>query len=256
MPTLVAGMAVIAAVTLVRRCWWQAARHSRSWGHSRGNAGAPKTAPSRPGRCSAEPHRGQFPSGHVAIVAGLALGAVLVASPRIRPYVATAGMLWLAVTAAAVQTLYWHRPSDAIGATLLACACCHLAARLLPADATPGITWRPAHCRSLPWPSRQPVPLPPVHARTPSCARWSSPRRPSCARSCSGRRQPALQPRQVSNRSVTPQSSQAPRGDVAYSGSNERVTAHRETTFSSATAAPRSHPALHVRSFSYTGTGP
>ncbi|MFJ1611171.1 phosphatase PAP2 family protein [Streptomyces sp. NPDC088249] len=73
-----------------------------------------------------------FPSGHVAIAAGLALGAVLVASPRSRPYVAAAGALWLAVTAAAVQALYWHRPSDALGATLLACAAYAVATRLLP----------------------------------------------------------------------------------------------------------------------------
>ncbi|MFJ4571381.1 phosphatase PAP2 family protein [Streptomyces sp. NPDC088846] len=72
-----------------------------------------------------------FPSGHVAIAAGLALGAVLVASPRSRPYVAAAGALWLAVTAA-VQALYWHRPSDALGATLLACAAYAVATRLLP----------------------------------------------------------------------------------------------------------------------------
>ncbi|MFE2935586.1 phosphatase PAP2 family protein [Streptomyces sp. NPDC059278] len=73
-----------------------------------------------------------FPSGHVAIAAGLALGAVLVASPRVRPYLATAGALWLAVTGAAVQALYWHRPSDVLGATLLACAVYALATRLLP----------------------------------------------------------------------------------------------------------------------------
>ncbi|MFG2226036.1 phosphatase PAP2 family protein [Streptomyces sp. NPDC048644] len=76
-----------------------------------------------------------FPSGHVAIAAGLVAGALLIASPRTRPYVAAAGALWLAVTAAAVQALYWHRPSDALGATLLACACYALATRLLPSVA-------------------------------------------------------------------------------------------------------------------------
>lgn len=47
------------------------------------------------------------------------------------PYVAAAGTIWLAVTAAAVQTLYWHRPSDTVSATLLACAFYSLATQLL-----------------------------------------------------------------------------------------------------------------------------
>lgn len=51
-------------------------------------------------------------------------------------------MLWLAVTAGAVQATYHHRPGDVLGSTLLACACYGLAARLLPpssaaADAHP-----------------------------------------------------------------------------------------------------------------------
>ncbi|MCB5911579.1 phosphatase PAP2 family protein [Streptomyces pinistramenti] len=87
-----------------------------------------------------------FPSGHVAIAAGLVAGALLIASPRTRPYVAAAGALWLAVTAAAVQALYWHRPSDALGATLLACAAYALATRLLPSVA-PEVPSRP---RALP----------------------------------------------------------------------------------------------------------
>ena len=33
------------------------------------------------------------------------------------------GAIWVAVVAAAVQAFYWHRPSDVLGATLLACAC-------------------------------------------------------------------------------------------------------------------------------------
>jgi membrane-associated phospholipid phosphatase len=74
-----------------------------------------------------------FPSGHVAIVAGLVLGAVLVATPRARPYVAALGTIWLALIGAAVVALLWHRPSDAIGATLVACFWYGIATRLLPA---------------------------------------------------------------------------------------------------------------------------
>ncbi|MGC4942078.1 thioredoxin domain-containing protein [Kribbella sp. DT2] len=61
-----------------------------------------------------------FPSGHVAVTAGVAIGAVLVCTPRVRPYVVAVAMVWLAFVAAAVQNLGWHRPSDALGATLLA----------------------------------------------------------------------------------------------------------------------------------------
>jgi membrane-associated phospholipid phosphatase len=73
-----------------------------------------------------------FPSGHVAIVAGLVLGAILVATPRARPYVAAVGTVWLALIGAAVVALLWHRPSDAIGATLVACLWYGVATRLLP----------------------------------------------------------------------------------------------------------------------------
>jgi hypothetical protein len=73
-----------------------------------------------------------FPSGHVAVTVGVAAGAILVSTPRARPYVAAAGLLWLAFVAAAVQNLGWHRPSDAIGATLLACISYLIATHLLP----------------------------------------------------------------------------------------------------------------------------
>ncbi len=74
-----------------------------------------------------------FPSGHVAITAGVAIGVILVCPPRARPYVVAAGMTWLAFIAAAVQNLGWHRPSDAIGATLLAGIWYLVAVRWLPA---------------------------------------------------------------------------------------------------------------------------
>lgn len=72
-----------------------------------------------------------FPSGTTAITAGLVLGIALVTPTRARPAVAALGALWLAVTAAAVQSLSWHRPSDVLGATLLACAIHHVITGLL-----------------------------------------------------------------------------------------------------------------------------
>ncbi|MEK2477129.1 phosphatase PAP2 family protein [Streptomyces noursei] len=144
MPTLVAGSALIAAVAAVRRCWWQGCAALAVVVATVGGTEVLHTVLPRPDLADA-PHNliaASFPSGHVAIVAGLVLGMTLVASPRARPYIAAAGILWLAVTAAAVQTLYWHRPSDAIGATLLGCACYSLTTRLLPAT-TAGSTVRP-----------------------------------------------------------------------------------------------------------------
>lgn len=159
MPTLLAGVAVIVAVTLVRRCWWEGSAAIGVVVVTFGGTEVLKKVLPRPGLIHAPVWftEGSLPSGHVAVAAGLALGAILIASPRIRPYVTTAGMLWLAVSAAAVQAIHHHRPSDVLGATLLACACYSLAARLLPravlppavlppADA-PGVTRRP---RALP----------------------------------------------------------------------------------------------------------
>ncbi|MGW2402190.1 phosphatase PAP2 family protein [Kitasatospora sp. NPDC001664] len=78
-----------------------------------------------------------FPSGHVAIAAALALGLALVTPERQRPHVAAAGALWVAVTAGAVQALYWHRPSDVLGAVLLACGVRLAAGRLLRPGGAP-----------------------------------------------------------------------------------------------------------------------
>ena len=89
-----------------------------------------------------------FPSGHVAVTAGVAIGAVLVSTPRVCPYVVAVGATWLAFVAAAVQNLGWHRPSDAIGATLLAGIWYLVAAHWLPAASKPAapaaVSGRPA----------------------------------------------------------------------------------------------------------------
>lgn len=134
--TLIVGMALIAIVTAVRRQWIQGIAAAGVAVATIGSAELfnkallPRPDISSAPRTSIE---ASFPSGHVAIVAGLSVAAVLIASPRTRRYVAAVGVLWLAVTSAAVQALYWHRPSDVIGATLLACAWFALATRLLPA---------------------------------------------------------------------------------------------------------------------------
>jgi membrane-associated phospholipid phosphatase len=139
--TIGAGIALIALVALVRRRWREGGAAVGVVVVSLVGAEALRSVLPRPDLVHAPSHLTEvsFPSGHVAIAAGLALGAALVASPRTRPYVVAAGALWLAVTAGGVQALYWHRPSDALGATLLACACYALATRLLPRAEPPTV---------------------------------------------------------------------------------------------------------------------
>ncbi|MFC9301783.1 phosphatase PAP2 family protein [Streptomyces albidoflavus] len=144
LPTLAVGTALVAAVALVRRRWWPGGAALGVIAATVGGKEIARAVLPRPDLVGARESllETSFPSGHVAVPAALALAAVLVASPRVRPYVTAAGMLWLTVTAAAVLATYHHRPSDVLGTTLLACACHLLATRLLPpaevpADARP-----------------------------------------------------------------------------------------------------------------------
>ncbi|MGW0843127.1 phosphatase PAP2 family protein [Streptomyces sp. NPDC002787] len=149
-PTLLVGLAVIVVLTLVRRCWW---RGCAALGVAILTTGGKEVLEStilpRPDLVGAPENLLEqgFPSGHTAIPAALTLAAVLVVSPRIRPYAATAGVLWLACIAAYSATMGGHRPSEVLGAALLACACYGLATWLLPPAAAPGATWSP---RALP----------------------------------------------------------------------------------------------------------
>ncbi|NEA36615.1 thioredoxin domain-containing protein [Streptomyces sp. SID13031] len=139
-PIFVIGVILIVGVAVLRRQWWLAvagafvpvATAAASYLLNRMILPRPdiSNAPESLMEVS-------FPSGHVAVTAGVAAGAILVSTPRARPYVAAAGVLWLAFVAAAVQNLGWHRPSDAIGATLLACIAYLVAAHLLPAATRP-----------------------------------------------------------------------------------------------------------------------
>ncbi|MGO4200581.1 phosphatase PAP2 family protein [Rhodococcus sp. TAF43] len=64
-----------------------------------------------------------FPSGHVTITVALAIGAYLVAPAWAQSWVAALGAVWVSTVAGAVQALYWHRPIDVVGATLLTGTC-------------------------------------------------------------------------------------------------------------------------------------
>ncbi|MDJ0463875.1 phosphatase PAP2 family protein [Streptomyces sp. H27-C3] len=132
--TLIGGMALIAVIAALRRRWREGCAALAAVMLTLAvTEFLSKVLLVRPDLVDApQPLVAQsFPSGHVAITAALALGCALVAPGRSRPYVAAVGALWTAVIAGGVQSLYWHRPSDVLGATLLACACYGIAVRLL-----------------------------------------------------------------------------------------------------------------------------
>jgi membrane-associated phospholipid phosphatase len=77
-----------------------------------------------------------FPSGHTATAIGCALALVLVCPPAWRGWAAVLAGSYAGFTAAAVQTVGWHRPSDAIGAAFLSFAAVTAVAAVLA-------RWRP-----------------------------------------------------------------------------------------------------------------
>jgi membrane-associated phospholipid phosphatase len=61
-----------------------------------------------------------WPSGHSTAALALALCAVLVAPPRLRPLVAVLGAAFVVAVGCALLILAWHMPSDVLGGYLLA----------------------------------------------------------------------------------------------------------------------------------------
>jgi membrane-associated phospholipid phosphatase len=61
-----------------------------------------------------------WPSGHSTAALALALCAVLVAPPRLRPLVAVLGAAFAVAVGCALLILAWHMPSDVLGGYLLA----------------------------------------------------------------------------------------------------------------------------------------
>jgi hypothetical protein len=77
-----------------------------------------------------------FPSGHTAAAIASAMAIVLVVSPAWRGLAAVLAGSFGWATAADVQTAGWHRPSDAVGAALIAFAAVTIGAAILA-------RWRP-----------------------------------------------------------------------------------------------------------------
>jgi hypothetical protein len=77
-----------------------------------------------------------FPSGHTAATIASAMALVLVVSPAWRGLAAVVAGSFGWATAAGVQTAGWHRPSDAVGAALIAFAAVTIGAAIVT-------RWRP-----------------------------------------------------------------------------------------------------------------
>ncbi|MFT3715708.1 MAG: hypothetical protein QM774_07110 [Gordonia sp. (in: high G+C Gram-positive bacteria)] len=73
-----------------------------------------------------------FPSNTVAAFTATALALAAVAAPRYRRFVFRIGALVVIVVGVMVIALQWHRPSDVLGAILLAAAVAALTEAVLP----------------------------------------------------------------------------------------------------------------------------
>lgn len=76
---------------------------------------------------------GSYPSGHVTVAVSLAAALVLVAPPAARWGAAAIGAVYAGGVGVAVIALDWHRPSDVLGAQLVAVGWAGLAAAALAA---------------------------------------------------------------------------------------------------------------------------
>jgi membrane-associated phospholipid phosphatase len=90
-----------------------------------------------------------FPSGHTATAVSCALALMLVSPPRWRGLVAVVAGFYAWGVAAEVQTAGWHRPSDSVGAALLAGAVVSLVAAFFVRWRPVAISWSRPHRISL-----------------------------------------------------------------------------------------------------------
>ena len=150
MPTLLVGLVLLAIVTVVRRRWWVGVASIATVVITIGASVVGKDVLPRPDLVAARESllATSFPSGHVAIPVALTLAAALIAPRDARRPVVAIGTVWIAFSAAAVLATYQHRVSDALGATLLACAVYLCVAPLLRGATTRA---QKRDGRSVPW---------------------------------------------------------------------------------------------------------
>ncbi len=75
-----------------------------------------------------------WPSGHSTAAMALALCAVLVSGPRLRPFVAILAGLFVAAVCVGLLVFAWHMPSDVVGGLLVASVWMALAVAALRAS--------------------------------------------------------------------------------------------------------------------------
>jgi membrane-associated phospholipid phosphatase len=124
-PTIVLGVAAIVAVGAARRRWIELVGALAGAGLAMlGTEVLGELLPRPPLDVSVFGATGNtFPSGHAAIPIALVLGLAAVVPPGARPWVVRVGGAWVALVSSVIQSMYWHRPSDVLGAALLTCAC-------------------------------------------------------------------------------------------------------------------------------------
>ncbi|MBP2326281.1 membrane-associated phospholipid phosphatase [Kibdelosporangium banguiense] len=83
-----------------------------------------------------------FPSGHVTVAAVCVFALLLVVPANVRLIVAAPGLVWIGAVGVSTLVTGWHRPSDFLGAVLLA-ASCYAVATAFVVESTPAPIDRP-----------------------------------------------------------------------------------------------------------------
>lgn len=84
-----------------------------------------------------------LPSGHTTVAASVAAAMLIVATPRLRPWVALLGAAYTAATGVSTLIGQWHRPSDVIAGVFVVLFWGALACAALPLVASSGQGRRP-----------------------------------------------------------------------------------------------------------------
>lgn len=71
-----------------------------------------------------------LPSGHTTAAASVAVAAILVVPPRVRPYATVVGAAYAGLTGVSTLIGQWHRPSDVVAGLLVVLAWCGVATAL------------------------------------------------------------------------------------------------------------------------------
>ncbi len=84
-----------------------------------------------------------LPSGHTTVAASVAVAMLIVATPRLRPWVALLGAAYTAATGVSTLIGQWHRPSDVLAGVFVVLGWGALACAVLPLVPSFGTDRRP-----------------------------------------------------------------------------------------------------------------